>query len=109
MFPVDQIVTRITQKVPRPATFLINRSFTNTEPQLSISSSLYHITSDDNEFPILLLNPNDVAVTVKANSVIVRAEEVNPPSDDTIPNVAKLNVGQEHPKSARKRLAEIAP
>ena len=61
----QQIATQITQKVPRPATFLINRSFTNTEPQLCIGSSLYHITTDGNEFPILLLNPNDVALTVK--------------------------------------------
>ena len=61
----QQIATQITQKVPRPATFLINRSFTNTEPQLCIGSSLYHITTDDNEFPILILNPNNFALTVK--------------------------------------------
>ena len=103
----QQIATQITKKVPRPATFLINKSLTNTEPQLCIGSSLYHITTADNEFPILL-NPNDVAVTVNANSVIIRTEEINTPSDDTMPNVAKLNICQEQPKSARKCLAKIA-
>ena len=35
------VTTQITQQVLRVATFLINRSFTNTEPQLCIGSSLY--------------------------------------------------------------------
>ena len=49
-----QIATQITQSVSRSATFVVNRGFTNTEPQLCTGSSLYHMNTDDNELPILL-------------------------------------------------------
>ena len=66
------------------------------------------MNTDDNELPILLLNPNDVDVTIKANTVIARAEEVTPPSEDTMPTVAKVHVRQKPHEPAGQRLAQIA-
>ena len=99
---------QIKHKVLRPATFLVSRSFTNTEPQLCIGSSLYHMNTNDTELPILLLNPHNVEVTVKANTVIVKIEEVTTPSAHTKPIAARVKVHQKPSRTTQKRVEQIA-
>ena len=103
-----QVAVQIKHKVLPPATFLVSRSFTNTEPQLCIGSSLYHMNTNDTELPILLLNPHNVEVTVKANTVIVKIEEVTTPSAQTKPIAARVKVHQKPSRTTQKRVEQIA-
>ena len=103
-----QVATQITHKVLRPATLLVNRSFANTVPQFCIGSSLYHMNTNDTELPVLLLNPHDVEVTVKANTVIVKVEEMTTPSVHTTPIAARVNVHSKTSKTTQKHVEQIA-
>lgn len=64
--------------------------------------------TSDSELPVVLLNPNDVEVTVKANTVIAKGEEVTMPTNSKMPTAARIEVHQTPSQATQKRVEQIA-